>query len=450
MRARGRGMSGAVGLASATTVFALVAGLLVLPSAAASQAYVDPARPAAPAGYASIPIQETGRIVSVLDGDTFRFMEDGANQWVKVRLLGVNTPEVTGFNNIHFDENMCGGQEAWHLLQSIIPAGTRVQLRSNSKEASNRGRILRYVFAYNNASGQYDIDVQGAIAESGLAMWFAIDEEASLSQPYRLVINRAQQARRGIWDPNHCGPAEQPGAQVKLTVSWDAPGQDNQNLNGEFVVVRNVGSVPVDLSGWLLRDSSLTSWYYFPGGSVLAAGDYYVVHVGRGTAGQPTSHDLYIGATEPLFPNPQPGEFLGDGAYLLDTRTSVRFYDEYPCLVDCSNDPLVGQVKIVEVNAKSKNRSAAKAANEEFVVVKNVSSAAVLLDGYYLRRKVSTFQFPANTILQPGQTLTVRIGKGSPSAATQYWGQSRPLLTNTHDRVELLSNRDVRISEVHW
>lgn len=445
-----KGASTVAALVVAATASALVAGVLAAPGASASRSYADPAQPTAPAGYASIPIQETGKVVSDLDGDTFRFLEDGASQWVKVRLLGVNTPEVTGFNNIHFDENMCGGQEALHLLASIMPPGTRVQLRSNSKDASNRGRILRYVFAFNPASDAYDIDVQGAIAESGLAMWFAIDEEANLSQPYRLAINRAQQAGRGIWDPNHCGPAEQPDAKVKLTVSWDAPGQDNQNLNGEFVVVRNVGAVPVDLSGWLLRDSSLTAWFHYPAGSVLAPGDYYVMHVGSGTAGQPTAHDLYIGSSEPLFPNPQPGQFLGDGAYLLDKRTSVRFYDEYPCLVDCSNDPLVGRVKIVDVNAKSKNRSAARAANEEYVVVKNVGSTPVLLDGYYLRRKVSTFQFPANTTLAPNQALTVRIGKGSPSDATQYWGQSRPLLTNSHDRVELLSNRDVRISDIRW
>ena len=58
---------------------------------------------------------------------------------------------------------------------------------------------------------------------------------------------------------------------------WDPDGRIGANLNGEFVVVRNLGSTPVDLSGWLLRDSSLTSWYYYPAGSVLAAGDYYVM-----------------------------------------------------------------------------------------------------------------------------------------------------------------------------
>ncbi len=61
------------------------------------------------------------RVNLILDGDTFRFVEDGASSWIKIRLLGVNTPEVTGFDNVHFDEDMCGGQEALQLLRTPHP-----------------------------------------------------------------------------------------------------------------------------------------------------------------------------------------------------------------------------------------------------------------------------------------------------------------------------------------
>ncbi|NCG02800.1 MAG: hypothetical protein GWP22_04990, partial [Actinomycetales bacterium] len=46
--------------------------------------------------YLDIPIQETGIVDVVLDGDTFRFIEEGATDSVTVRLLGVNTPEIRG------------------------------------------------------------------------------------------------------------------------------------------------------------------------------------------------------------------------------------------------------------------------------------------------------------------------------------------------------------------
>jgi len=349
---------------------ALLTGLLLsctltigAPAHAAGSARTPTATPGV---YTDIPIQETGRIERVLDGDTFRFVPDGAADWIKVRLLGVNTPEVTGFNNIHFEKNMCGGQEALRLLEGVLPVGTRVQLRSASKDSSNRGRILRYAFAFNDATGQYDIDVQAIVAESGLAMWFTLDDEAALSFPYRVLIDQAQRAGRGIWTPTFCGPVEQPDANLSVIVSWDAPGGDQTNLNGEFVVVRNIGASTVDISGWLLRDSSLTSWYYLPQGTVLAPSDYRVVHVGSGTPGTPYPRDLYMGATAPLFPNTQNGAFLGDGAYLLDRSTAMRFYYEYPCVSGCT-DPLKGQVRITKVNAVSRARTPAKRANEEYV-----------------------------------------------------------------------------------
>ena len=46
--------------------------------------------------YLEIPIQETGVVDLVADGDTFRFIENGTSEYVTIRLLGVNTPEVRG------------------------------------------------------------------------------------------------------------------------------------------------------------------------------------------------------------------------------------------------------------------------------------------------------------------------------------------------------------------
>jgi hypothetical protein len=69
---------------------------------------------------------------------------------------------------------------------------------------------------------------------------------------------------------------------------------------GAAVVVVQTRWHEDDLSGWLLRDSSLTSWYYFPSGTVLPAGDFRIVHVGSGTPGSPTARVLYMGSTEPL------------------------------------------------------------------------------------------------------------------------------------------------------
>lgn len=416
-------------------------------------ALIPPVQAASPdsfqARYFDIPIQETGVVDVVADGDTFRFIEDGTLDYVTVRLLGVNTPEIRGFNNVHRDKDMCGGAEATEVLKSVLRPGSKVQLRSLSKESENRGRIQRFAFAWNPLTEQYDIDVQAIIAQSGLAMWFTIKTEASMSYQYRVMIAQTQIERKGIWNPEYCGPLEQPDANVSLIVNWDAQGNDNENINGEFIIVRNKGDQDVDLSGWLLRDSSLTAWFYFPDGSVLAPNDFRVVRVGVGVNGTPNPRDLYMNSETALFPNVAPGLFLGDGAYLLDRNTAMRSYYEYPCVLDCS-DPLQGVLRITSVNAVSTAKSMADRANQEYIKIKNDGLVTVLLDGYHLRRGVSTYPFLVNSVIKPGKTLTVRIGKGTPTLSTQYWGRDSTLLRDSGDQVALLSKRNVTISAKAW
>ena len=427
-------------------VLALVTGALI--AGAFAPIHAEPTNPTA-TRYMDVPVQETGRVLVVADGDTFRFIPEGETDYVTVRLLGVNTPEVRGFNNKHFDTDMCGGEASTNVLKSVLKPGTQVQLRSLDPLSESLGRIQRYAFAWNPLTEQYDIDVQAIVAQSGLAMWFTVKNEAALSYQYRVMIAQTQLEKRGIWNPLYCGPLEQPAANISVIVNWDASGNDNENINGEFITVRNIGDQDVNLSGWLLRDSSLTAWFYFPEGTFIAPNDFRVVHAGQGINGQPNSRDLYMMSETALFPNIQPGKFLGDGAYLLDRNTAMRTYYEYPCVLDCS-DPMQGVLRISDVNAVATAKTLAKRANQEYIRIKNDGTEPALLDGYYLRRGLSTYPFLANTVIAPQKTLTVRIGKGTPTRSTQYWGRSTTLLNDSKDRVELMSNRNVTISAKAW
>ena len=407
------------------------------------------AAPAPAADFRALPVQETGVVDWVQDGDTFRFIEDGQTGKRSVRMLGINTPEVAGFNQAHFPFDFCGGIPAQAVLKQLLPIGARVQLRSQSKQSQNRGRILRSVFRFNPATGEYDIDVQAEMLRTGLAMWFTLEDEPALSAEYRAIVDAAQAARTGIWNADMCGPLEQPGASISLRVVWDAPENDAANINGEYVIVRNTGTAPVDLTGWLLRDSSLEAWFTFPPGSLLAPDDYRVVHVGAGTNGQPQPRDLYMQATKPIFANVVTSPLIGDGAYLLDRSTAYRAWTEYPCTVDCA-DALVGRVRITKVNYKAPPGPLPKRANAEYIRLTNVSAQPVRLDGYFLRRQVSTYAILPGTVIPPRRTLTVRIGRGVPTATTQYWGRTRPLLNDAGDAVELRSPTNVLISAKRW
>jgi micrococcal nuclease len=398
--------------------------------------------------YRTIPVRETGSVVRVADGDTILFQADGSDEIVRVRLLGINTPEVRGFEGQNFEVDQCGGPQASELLARVLPPGTRVQLRSLVDDAPSRGRIQRFAFAFNPQSGEFDIDPQAIVARAGLAMWFTIRDEAALSATYRLLIEQAQRERLGIWNPEFCGPIEQPDAQLSVIVNWDAPGNDARNVNGESIIVRNIGNAPVDLSGWLLRDSSLEGWFTFPAGQVIAPNDYRVVFVGQGESRE---RSLFLGSPTPIFANVQYRPFIGDGAYLLDRATAVRTYFQYPCVFDCDQDPLLRRVAITAVQPLvTPGSRGVEAANQEYIDVTNISRRPVLMDGAFLRVGAATYPFLANTVIQPGKRVRVRIGPGTPTRRTQYWGRPRPLLPDRGAVAQLLSAQNVEISRFRW
>lgn len=437
------------GFLSSLVVAALVVGLGVSTASSAPRVpfpFPDPTN----VDYTQIPIQETGTVDVVADGDTIRFIPDGAYDYVTVRLLGINTPEVRGFYNRHRNEDQCGAVAATNLLTSLLPPGTKVQLRSLSADSTGfDDRLRRYVFAWNPATGAYDIDVQAIIAASGLAMWFTVADEAALSYPYLVLIQQAQLERRGIWNPEFCGPVEQPDASLSVIAHWNAGRNDNDNPNGEYVIVRNTGLAPVDISGWLLRDSSLTAWFTFPDGSILQPNDFRVVHVGPGLPGTPNPRDLYMGWDSAILANTLADRVTGDGVYLLDRSTAVRSWFEWPCAIDCT-DPAQGALKITKVQPIATAKKPARAANEEYVVIENTGDTEINLDGYYLNYSSATYPFLVDSRIAPGKKLTVRIGQGEPTRRTQYWGRDQPLLRNKGGRIELLSERNAPISSKSW
>ena len=208
---------------------------------------------------------------------------------------------------------------------------------------------------------------------------------------------------------------------MSLIAHWNAGRNDNANPNGEYVIVRNTGGTVVDLSGWILRDSGSTAWFTFPNGSVLTPDDYRVVHVGQGTPGSPNPRDLYMGSPTALLANVARDRFSGDGVYLLDPSTAFRSWFDWPCVVDCT-DPAQGKLTITDVNPIATSKKPSRAANEEYIVIKNTSNTEINLDGYYLAYRSATYPFVINSRIPAGKTLTVFIGKGFHRSALSTGG----------------------------
>jgi beta-lactamase superfamily II metal-dependent hydrolase len=93
---------------------------------------------------------------------------------------------------------------------------------------------------------------------------------------------------------------------------FDAPGDDRQNLNGEWVQLTNKGNDTVLIAGWTLSDRQ-SMLYTFPA-IVLVPGESVTVFSGSGTLNNTA---VFMGKTEPVWGN------SGDMAILKDGRGTI-------------------------------------------------------------------------------------------------------------------------------
>jgi len=145
--------------------------------------------------------------------------------------------------------------------------------------------------------------------------------------PYQYNAGQEAAARHaGLWNPAACGSGPQQDVPLRLWPSWDPPGVDSLDVNGEWVKVQNRSeSAPLALGGWWVRDSMLRR-FTFPRGTVVPPGATVTVHVGAGPSSGLTFH---WGLRETIFQN------MGDGAYLFDPDGDLRAWEMYPCVWAC-------------------------------------------------------------------------------------------------------------------
>jgi micrococcal nuclease len=83
------------------------------------------------------PMPSTIRVSKVVDGDTIDVLISGQTE--KVRLIGIDTPEVYGGVE-------CFGLEASAFTKSLLPVGTPVVLEKDVSERDSWDRLLSYVY----------------------------------------------------------------------------------------------------------------------------------------------------------------------------------------------------------------------------------------------------------------------------------------------------------------
>jgi micrococcal nuclease len=235
------------------------------------------------------------RVVQVADGDTITVELDGERE--RVRVIGINAPE----------QGECLADEATELLRDLVD-GEEVELIADRSDRDRFGRLLRYVEVDGTDAG-------AELVRAGVALARRYPPDTARSDGYATLQLRAADAGRGMWAAGACGEAVA-GAEVVISeIRFDADGDDNQNLNDEWVRITNRGDAPVDLTGWVLKDTSATHRYRFPDGFVLDAGGSVTVRTGCGTDSGADLHWCSQGSA--VWNN------SGDTAFLLDPSGNI-------------------------------------------------------------------------------------------------------------------------------
>lgn len=230
-------------------------------------------------------------VVDVVDGDTVDVAYPNGTRDT-VRLLGVDTPEVhtentpgefAGVPDTEAGERClrrAGENASAYAADRLAGESVTLVFDERSERRGYYGRLLTYVVVDGESFNR-------ALVRAGHARVY--DTAFTERKRYERTAAAARDARRGLWSCVDAdgsvtpadGGAESSPLEV-VEINDDAAGNDNDNLDDEYVTFRNAGSEPLDISGWTVADEGGHA-YTFPEGAVVDPGAEVTLRTGSGT-----------------------------------------------------------------------------------------------------------------------------------------------------------------------
>ena len=226
-------------------------------------------------------------VKEVIDGDTI-ILSNGS----RVRLIGINTPE----HGMYFFE------EAREVLGTIV-LGKEIILEKDISDKDKYGRLLRYVYAGN-------LFVNLEMVKRGFANAYTYPPDIKYNGEFLEAERYARENNLGLWLKSKVDI-------VKVEINYDARGNDNLNLNDEYVKMENIGEDSIDIGGWTIKDSG-TNIYTFEKYSFESDSEIFIF-TGSGKDG---AGKFYWGSPKPVWNNDNDTLYLRDREGLL-----VEIYD---------------------------------------------------------------------------------------------------------------------------
>lgn len=137
-------------------------------------------------------VGEIATVIRVVDGDTIVVQRAGTSDTERVRLIGINTPELA--HRTGADE--CFAAEATAILQAMLPEATKVELRRDPTQlqSDKYGRLLRHVDAADTGT-----NIVLALLEAGAGPEYTYDKPYTGQHEYRAAEANAKSHATGYW-----------------------------------------------------------------------------------------------------------------------------------------------------------------------------------------------------------------------------------------------------------
>jgi len=200
----------------------------------------------------------------------------------------------------------------------------KVYLEQDITDTDKYGRFLRYVFAG-------DLFVNLEMVKRGFANIFSVAPDIKYADQFLKAQRYAMENNLGLWETSsfyigenleenneyeEVGVGDQAAVKglklISVKLNWDAPGNDNENLNGEYVIIKNESPGNINIGGWTIKDSATKIYefkYY-----ILGSNKEIFLFSGYGTD---TENSFYWNNSTPVWNNDHDTLYLRDNSGLL-------------------------------------------------------------------------------------------------------------------------------------
>jgi micrococcal nuclease len=231
---------------------------------------------------------ERVKIIEVIDGDTIKTQDDRI-----IRLIGINSPEK---------EQECYEQAKKELKEFVLNKTVKIKTDKKTGDKDRYGRILRYVFT--------DKLVNEHLILSGNSYYYDYSDFK-----YKKRFEKAEkEAKKG----NGCLWKFSKNVCIQITdFRYDAEGDDRENLNNEYVVLKNVCSYELNMENWKIKDEANKEYILKV---FLAPNSKIILHTGTG---KDNETDIFWNKNTPVWNNDR------DTLYLRNQKNEIVVIESY-------------------------------------------------------------------------------------------------------------------------